>query len=200
MGIADHDQKPNPNAMQAAENQVLHCKPRRLKCQFCPIPFRREESRRRFPHFRRRRHFYAPAVNNGFVWDDTALVLRDPLIRSWRLIPEGFNHFLFVDATASDFYRPIQRLTYTLEYAAFAFRPAAYHLTNILLHAAAAIASSFSRKNSFCLSVSTRASGEGRARCHGYMGGSPCAQRRSRLRIWHEPIRSQLFLAFSAAI
>ena len=83
---------------------------------------------------------YAPAIRNGFVWDDTALVLRDPLIRSWRLIPEGFNHFLFVDATASDFYRPVQRLTYTLEYAAFSFAPAAYHITNILLHAAAAIA------------------------------------------------------------
>jgi hypothetical protein len=29
---------------------------------------------------------YWPAQRNGFVWDDTALVLRDPLIRSWRLI------------------------------------------------------------------------------------------------------------------
>ncbi|HEY2125102.1 MAG TPA: hypothetical protein VGG94_06525 [Chthoniobacterales bacterium] len=83
---------------------------------------------------------YAPAARDGFVWDDTALILRDPLIRSWRLIPEGFNHFLFVDATASDFYRPVQRLTYTLEYAAFAFAPAAYHVTNVLLHAAAAVA------------------------------------------------------------
>ena len=83
---------------------------------------------------------YAPAVRNGFVWDDTALVLRDPLIRSWRLIPEGFNHFLFIDATASDFYRPLQRLTYTLDYAAFAFRPAVYHITSILCHAAAAVA------------------------------------------------------------
>ena len=46
---------------------------------------------------------YAPAVRDGFVWDDTALILRDPLIRSWRLIPEGFNHFLFTDATASVF-------------------------------------------------------------------------------------------------
>ena len=54
---------------------------------------------------------YWPALRNGFVWDDTALVLRDPLIRSWRLIPEGFRHFLFLDATASNFYRPIQRLT-----------------------------------------------------------------------------------------
>ena len=83
---------------------------------------------------------YAPALRNGFVWDDTALILRDPLIRSWRLIPEGFQHFLFTDATASDFYRPIQRLTYTLDYGAFAFRPTGYHLTSILCHLAAAFA------------------------------------------------------------
>src|SRR6266571_4683239 len=83
---------------------------------------------------------YAPALRDGFVWDDAALVLRDPLIRSWRLIPEGFNHFLFVDATASDFYRPLQRLNYTLDYAAFAFRPGPYHLSNVLWHSAAAIA------------------------------------------------------------
>src|SRR5436189_5201421 len=83
---------------------------------------------------------HAPALRATFVWDDTALVLRDPLIRSWRLIPEGFQHFLFVDATPSNFYRPLQRLTYTLEYWAFAFRPAPYHLINISLHAATAIA------------------------------------------------------------
>src|SRR5437868_1697063 len=83
---------------------------------------------------------HAPALRATFVWDDTALVLRDPLIRSWRLIPEGFQHFLFVDATPSNFYRPIQRLTYTLVYWAFAFRPAPYHLSNILFHVATAIA------------------------------------------------------------
>jgi hypothetical protein len=83
---------------------------------------------------------HAPSVRNGFVWDDTALILRDPLIRSWRLIPEGFNHFLFVDATASDFYRPIQRLSYTIDYAAFAFRPGPYHIASLLWHSLAAIA------------------------------------------------------------
>jgi tetratricopeptide (TPR) repeat protein len=83
---------------------------------------------------------YAPALRDGFVWDDTALLLRDPLIRSWRLIPEGFQHFLFTDATASDFYRPIQRLTYTLEYWGFSLRPGIFHLTNILCHLAAAVA------------------------------------------------------------
>ncbi|MEY2492738.1 MAG: protein O-mannosyl-transferase [Verrucomicrobiota bacterium] len=83
---------------------------------------------------------HSPALRAGFVWDDTALVLRDPLIRSWRLIPEGFQHFLFVDATPSNFFRPVQRVTYTLEYWAFGFRPLPYHATNILLHLGAAIA------------------------------------------------------------
>ncbi len=83
-------------------------------------------------------HF--PALNAGFAWDDNALVLRDPLIRSWRLIPEGLQHFLFTDATVSNFYRPVQRLTYTAEYAAVGFRAQAYHFTNICLHAAATVA------------------------------------------------------------
>lgn len=82
---------------------------------------------------------YAPAARNGFVWDDTALILRDPLIRSWRLIPEGFNHFLFIDATPSDFYRPLQRLTYTFDYAVAAFQPAFYHVTSVFWHLLAAI-------------------------------------------------------------
>src|SRR5256885_4021467 len=83
---------------------------------------------------------YVPALRNAFVWDDTALILRDPLIRSWRLITEGFNHFLFIDATASDFYRPLQRLTYTLDYGLAGFQPWLYHATSILWHALAAIA------------------------------------------------------------
>lgn len=83
---------------------------------------------------------YAPALRNGFVWDDTALILRDPLIRSWRLVPEGFNHFLFIDATPSDFYRPVQRLSYTLDYALVGFQPALYHVTSVVWHGVAAIA------------------------------------------------------------
>ena len=83
---------------------------------------------------------YAPALTNGFVWDDQALILRDPLIRSWRLIWEGFQHFLFTDVAASDFYRPLQRLSYTLDYGVFFVSPAGYHFINILWHAAAGIA------------------------------------------------------------
>jgi Flp pilus assembly protein TadD len=82
---------------------------------------------------------YAPSLRNGYVWDDSALIQRDPFIRSWRLIPEGFRHFLFTDATASDFYRPLQRLTYTWDYAWRGFQPAIYHFDNILIHALAGV-------------------------------------------------------------
>jgi tetratricopeptide (TPR) repeat protein len=83
---------------------------------------------------------YSPALRNDFIWDDTALILRDPLIRSWQLAPEAFQHFLFIDATPSDFYRPIQRLTYLVDYAAFIFKPAGYHFTSILCHVGATLA------------------------------------------------------------
>ena len=83
---------------------------------------------------------YWPAQRNGFVWDDTALVQRDPLIRSWRLIPEGFRHFLFIDATASNFYRPLQRVSFTVDYALWDRSAGGWHLTSVYLHLAAAIA------------------------------------------------------------
>ena len=82
---------------------------------------------------------YSPALRNGFVWDDTALILRDPLIRSPRLLAEGFRHFLFLDATAADFYRPLQRVVYTADYALAGFTPWVFHLTSLLVHAGAAM-------------------------------------------------------------
>lgn len=60
---------------------------------------------------------YTPAMRNSFVWDDTALVLRDPLIRHWRLAPQAVGEFLFFDASPANFYRPMQRLTYVADYA-----------------------------------------------------------------------------------
>lgn len=102
---------------------------------------------------------YWPALRNGFVWDDTALVLRDPLIRSWVLIPEGFRHFLFLDATASNFYRPIQRLTFVADYQFFGLgAPAGWHFTSILVHALAGVGLFFVAEKLLALSAATRLS------------------------------------------
>ena len=108
---------------------------------------------------------YLPAMRNSFVWDDTALVLRDPFVRHWRLVPDGFREFLFLDATASAFYRPVQRLTFTADYALWGIQRAeskrtnapdtgdgadlravlatpqpGWHATSVLIHALAAVA------------------------------------------------------------
>lgn len=102
---------------------------------------------------------YWPALRNGFVWDDTALVLRDPLIRSWQNIPEGFRHFLFLDATASNFYRPIQRLTFVADYQLFGFgAPAGWHFTSILVHALAGVGLFLVAEKLLTLSTATRLS------------------------------------------
>ena len=74
---------------------------------------------------------YSPALRNDFVWDDTALILRDPLLRSPYLLAEGFRHFLFLDATAADFYRPLQRVVFTIDYALAGFTPWVFHLTSL---------------------------------------------------------------------
>ena len=83
---------------------------------------------------------YAPALFNDFVWDDTALILRDPLIRSPWLLGEGLRHYLFLDATPSAFYRPLQRIAFTLDYTVGGLTPWVFHLTSLLVHAAAAAA------------------------------------------------------------
>ncbi len=83
---------------------------------------------------------YSPALWNGWVWDDQALVLRDPLIRSWRLIPNAFGHFLFLDAHGSDFYRPVQRCSFLVDYALGGFEPRLFHATSVLIHTLAALA------------------------------------------------------------
>ncbi len=83
---------------------------------------------------------YWPALQNGFVWDDFGLVTGDPFIRSWRNIPAGWGERLFFDSHGSDFYRPLQRLSYTLDYTLYELAPSGYHLTNIILHGLAAVA------------------------------------------------------------
>ncbi len=72
-----------------------------------------------------------------FIWDDLALVVENPLIRSFSNV---FKIFLSnLSAQGDIFYRPIQNLTYIIDFFLFKFDYRGYHLTNILLHISAAI-------------------------------------------------------------
>ncbi len=80
---------------------------------------------------------YAPVLRGKFLWDDLYLVGANPFFKSPRFILEVFRHYLFLDSF-SLYYRPVQNLSYILDYAVWNRNEFGYHLSNILFHAACA--------------------------------------------------------------
>ncbi len=82
---------------------------------------------------------HAPALANGFAYDDVPLILGDPRLRA----PMDFAGMLsrpYWGGTAAGglaIWRPLTTLSFALDRAVFAFAPAGFHLTNILLHVCA---------------------------------------------------------------
>lgn len=81
---------------------------------------------------------YVPVWNGQFLWDDEFLVKRNPFIRSPILALEIFNHFLFTDVRG-EFYRPIQNLSYIIDYWRAGLNASAFHQTNIFIHSLNAV-------------------------------------------------------------
>jgi len=79
---------------------------------------------------------YANTLGNGFVWDDTLLIVDNPRIKSWTRLPEIFTGPL---APGTQYYRPLQGLTFLTDYAVNGLAPAGFHLTSIALHALTAV-------------------------------------------------------------
>ncbi len=77
---------------------------------------------------------YAPALNGEPIWDDDYLVGQNPFYKSPIFALEVFRHYLFFDSF-SIYYRPVQNLSYMVDYWIWAGNPFGYHLTNILVHA-----------------------------------------------------------------
>jgi Flp pilus assembly protein TadD len=82
---------------------------------------------------------YANALPNAFLWDDVFLVVGNPAIKRWDAVPALFTSDLFPGAMRSGYYRPLQALTYALDYAVWGLVPAGFRLTNVAWHAAAAV-------------------------------------------------------------
>ena len=83
---------------------------------------------------------FLSTLTAGFVWDDPIHGVDNPAIHRWRPV-----RFLTVRYWDEEFrwqglYRPLHALTLATDYALWHRRPAGYHLTNLLLHAAASVA------------------------------------------------------------
>lgn len=81
---------------------------------------------------------YANTFGNAFVWDDLHLVVDNPRIKSGAGFWTLWASDLFPDL-ASGYYRPLQTLTYWMDYQLWALAPFGYHLTSALLHAGVAL-------------------------------------------------------------
>jgi Flp pilus assembly protein TadD len=79
-----------------------------------------------------------PAIEGPLIWDDVHLARDNPFIKSPLLILEAFRHYLFLDSF-SGHYRPVQNLSYMVDYFFWNTDPAGFHLSNILLHVTAGL-------------------------------------------------------------
>lgn len=84
---------------------------------------------------------YSNSTGNGFVWDDGALITENSYVRNSTYLGAAFFTDLFHSYTASNatHYRPLQTISYLLDYQCWGLNPAGYHMTNVLLHLACAL-------------------------------------------------------------
>ena len=76
---------------------------------------------------------HAPALQGELVWDDQYLAHDNPFIKSPLLILEAFRHHLFLDSFSAH-YRPVQNISFILDYMLWNTNTYGFHLTNVLLH------------------------------------------------------------------
>ena len=77
---------------------------------------------------------YWPSLHNGFIWDDELYVQNNLALRSLA----GLRDIWFRIGTTPQYY-PLVYSTFWLEYQLWELAPAGYHVTNLALHAIAAV-------------------------------------------------------------
>lgn len=80
----------------------------------------------------------SPALQGERIWDDQYLSHDNPFIKSPLLIVESLRHYLFLDSFSAH-YRPIQNISYFVDYFFWNTDEFGFHLTNVLLHVGSGI-------------------------------------------------------------
>ncbi len=86
---------------------------------------------------------YLQTTSYGFVFDDQSQILENPRIRNFSNLGLAFTENFWAfhpTASYSNYYRPLQTLSYMLAYAIGALNPMMYHLLNVALNLLACLA------------------------------------------------------------
>ncbi len=78
---------------------------------------------------------YSFSWSNDFVWDDDHLIKDNHFIKSLHNWYFSFSRFLFHHLQGqSKYYRPLQEISYALDYRLWGLNPFGYHLSNSFIH------------------------------------------------------------------
>ncbi len=78
---------------------------------------------------------YSNSLNGKFIWDDELLITENQHIKDWGNLKIIFTEDIGAGSELETrFYRPLQMVTYLLDYSAWKLDARGYHLTNIFLH------------------------------------------------------------------
>src|SRR5205807_353029 len=80
----------------------------------------------------------SPALQGQRIWDDQYLSYENPFIKSPLLVMEAFRHYLFLDSFSAH-YRPVQNISFIVDYFFWNTNEFGFHLTNVLLHAGSGV-------------------------------------------------------------
>lgn len=84
---------------------------------------------------------YLNSLDGGFHYDDEHALVRNPHLRQLSAIPQYFvDASTFSSEPAMAMYRPLLQTTFAINYANSGFDTWSWHLTSVLLHAAATVA------------------------------------------------------------
>lgn len=80
---------------------------------------------------------YFNSLNNNFVSDDRVLIVQNPLIKSFKFLPLFFQKDIYAHSgitakMGGKMYRPLQLLTYSIDYKIWRFNPFGFHLSNTM--------------------------------------------------------------------
>ena len=80
---------------------------------------------------------YANTFNNQFFWDDDDSIVNNVYIKNWQYLPNYFTENLIAGSgQATNYWRPLLLISFSLDYHLWGLKPPGFHLTNIILHIA----------------------------------------------------------------